>query len=123
MPLPDPRLKIPPTKTNIGQPAPQQNVNTPKGPINPNISPIATPTSATSQMQPQQVPQMKKGGSVKCMKAGGVVSADMKKSGRNLARVANQKSGKSAKVSSAPVKKAGPVIGKTKRGYGAARRG
>jgi len=120
MALPDPRLRIPPTKTT-GQPAPQQNVNTPKAPMNPNVSPLATP--GMQPQQPQQVPQMKKGGSVKCMKAGGVVSADMKKSGRNLARVANQKSGKSAKVSSAPVKKAGPVIGKTKRGYGAARRG
>lgn len=120
MPMPDPRLRIPPTKTS-GQPVPQQNVNTPKAPINPNVSPIATPGA---QPQPQQqVPQMKKGGSVKCMKAGGVVSADMKKSGRNLARVANQKSGKSVKVSGASVAKAGPVIGKTKRGYGAARRG
>jgi len=117
MAMPDPRLRIPPTKTSAMQPGQQQNVNTPKAPVNPNVSPIATP-------QPQQqVPQMKKGGSVKCMKAGGVVSADMKKSGRNLARVANQKSGKSVKVSAAPITKAGPVIGKTKRGYGAARRG
>jgi|688.fasta_scaffold287958_2 hypothetical protein len=122
MALPDPRLRIPPTKTS-GQPMPQQNVNTPKAPMNPNISPIATPTSATQQMQPQQVPQMKKGGTVKCMKAGGVVSADMKKSGRNVARAANQKSGKSVKVGSTPVVKGGGVIGKTKRGYGAARRG
>jgi hypothetical protein len=121
MALPDPRLRIPPTKTS-GQPMPQQNVNTPKPAINPNVSPIATP--APSPMQPQQqVPQMKKGGTVKCMKAGGVVSADMKKSGRNVARAANQKSGKSVKVGSTPVVKGGGVIGKTKRGYGAARRG
>lgn len=122
MALPDPRLRIPPTKTSavISQ-GTQQNVNTPKAPVNPNISPIATPAP---QAQPQQqVPQMKKGGSVKCMKAGGVVSADMKKSGRNLARVANQKSGKSVKVSGAPIVKGTGVIGKTKRGYGAAKRG
>ena len=103
MPLPDPRLRIPPTKTSgvIGQPQQQQqNVNTPK---NPNVSPLA-PT--------QQAPQMKKGGSVKCMKEGGVVSSDMKKIGR-----------KSVKVSGAPIQKATPVIGKTKRGYGAAKRG
>lgn len=115
MPLPDPRLRIPPTKASgitpqiSTQAVPQANVNIPK---NPNVSPLA-----------QQAPTMKKGGSVKCMKAGGVVSADMKKSGRNLARVANQKSGKSVKVSGAPITKASPVIGKTKRGYGAARRG
>lgn len=120
MALPDPRLRIPPTKTS-GQPAPQQNVNTPKAPMNPNVSPLATP--GTQPQQPQQVPQMKKGGSVKCMKAGGVVAADMKKSGRNVARAANQKSGKSVKVGSTPVVKGGGVIGKTKRGYGAARRG
>lgn len=116
MPLPDPRLRIPPTKTSgvIGQPQQQQqqqNVNAPK---NPNVSPLA-PT--------QQAPQMKKGGSVKCMKEGGVVSSDMKKMGRNAARAANQKSGKSVKVSGAPIQKATPVIGKTKRGYGAAKRG
>ena len=119
MPLPDPRLRIPPTKTSgiIGQvqqpqqQQQQQNVNTPK---NPNVSPLA-PT--------QQAPQMKKGGSVKCMKEGGVVSSDMKKMGRNAARAANQKSGKSVKVSGAPIQKATPVIGKTKRGYGAAKRG
>jgi hypothetical protein len=120
MALPDPRLRIPPTKTS-GQPMPQQNVNTPKAPMNPNVSPLATPGM---QPQPQQpVPQMKKGGTVKCMKAGGVVAADMKKSGRNVARAANQKSGKSVKVGSTPVVKGGGVIGKTKRGYGAARRG
>jgi hypothetical protein len=121
MALPDPRLRIPPTKTS-GQPMPQQNVNTPKAPMNPNVSPLATPGMQPQQPQ-QQVPQMKKGGSVKCMKAGGVVSADMKKSGRNVARAANQKSGKSVKVGSTPVVKGGGVIGKTKRGYGAARRG
>ena len=118
MALPDPRLRIPPTKTT-GQPVPQQNVNTPKAPMNPNVSPLATPGMQTQQ----QAPQMKKGGSVKCMKAGGVVSADMKKSGRNVARAANQKSGKSVKVGSTPVVKGGGVSGKTKRGYGAARRG
>ena len=122
MPLPDPRLRIPPSKASAVQPAQQQqqNVNTPKPAVNPNVSPLATPGPTS---QPQQVSQMKKGGSVKCMKAGGVVSADMKKSGRNLARVANQKSGKAAKVSGAAIDKGGPIIGKTKRGYGAARRG
>lgn len=35
---------------------------------------------------------MKKGGKVKAMKKGGVTSADMKKMGRNMARIANQKS-------------------------------
>ena len=35
---------------------------------------------------------MKKGGKVKTMKKGGVTSADMKKMGRNMARIANQKS-------------------------------
>lgn len=123
MPLPDPRLRIPPTKTSMpitqAQQG-QQNVNTPKnpmtsGPLNPTTQP---------QQQQQQQPQMKSGGSVKCMKKGGVVSAEAKKVGRNVARANNQKSStKPSKVPSAPVVKGGSVIGKTKRGYGAARRG
>ena len=118
MPLQDPRLKIPPTKGSMpitqAQQG-QQNINTPKNPM------TSGPMNPTMPQQPQV---MKTGGSVKCMKKGGVTSADMKKSGRNLARAANQKSTtKPSKVSSAPTVKGGPVIGKTKRGYGAARRG
>lgn len=115
MPLQDPRLKIPPTKTSMpitqAQQG-QQNINTPKNPI------------TSGPMNPTQAPQMKTGGSVKCMKKGGVTSAEMKKSGRNVARATNQKTAtKPSKVPYAPTVKGGPVIGKTKRGYGAARRG
>lgn len=123
MPLPDPRLRIPPTKTSMpitqAQQG-QQNVNTPKNPMTSGpLNPTAQP-----QQQQQQQPQMKSGGSVKCMKKGGVVSAEAKKVGRNVARANNQKSStKPSKVPSAPVVKGGSVIGKTKRGYGAARRG
>lgn len=124
MPLPDPRLRIPPTKTSMpitqAQQG-QQNVNTPK---NPMTSGPLNPTAQPQQQQQQQQPQMKSGGSVKCMKKGGVVSAEAKKVGRNVARANNQKSStKPSKVPSAPVVKGGSVIGKTKRGYGAARRG
>ena len=114
MPLPDPRLRIPPTKTSMpitqAQQG-QQNVNTPK---NPMTSGPLNPTAQPQQQQQQQQPQMK----------GGVVSAEAKKVGRNVARANNQKSStKPSKVPSAPVVKGGSVIGKTKRGYGAARRG
>jgi len=120
MPLPDPRLRIPPTKTSMpitqAQQG-QQNVNTPKNPM------TSGPMNPTAQPQQQQ-PQMKSGGSVKCMKKGGVVSAEAKKVGRNIARANNQKSStKPSKVPSAPVVKGSGVTGKTKRGYGAARRG
>ena len=123
MPLPDPRLRIPPTKTSMPITQAQQwqqNVNTPKNPMTSGpLNPTAQP-----QQQQQQQPQMKSGGSVKCMKKGGVVSAEAKKVGRNVARANNQKSStKPSKVPSAPVVKGGSVIGKTKRGYGAARRG
>lgn len=119
MPLQDPRLRIPPTKTSMpitqAQQG-QQNINTPKNPM------TSGPMNPT-QPQPAGV-QMKTGGSVKCMKKGGVTSAEMKKVGRNVARATNQKTAtKPSKVPYAPTVKGGPVIGKTKRGYGAARRG
>lgn len=99
--LPDPRMRIPQTKGVTAPPA----------------------GGAPKPQQPQQPPAMKHGGGVKCMKQGGVTSAEMKKVGRNLARVANQKSPtKPQAVPSAATKKSGSAIIKgTKKGWGIAR--
>jgi hypothetical protein len=66
---------------------------------------------------------MKKGGKVCGMKAGGVTSLEMKNQGRNLARVANQKSPTkpSAPKNSAPIKSGGSVVKGSKKGWGIAR--
>lgn len=97
--LPDPRLRIPQTKG------------------------VTAPPAGAQPPRPQPQPAMKKGGSVKCMKQGGVTSAEMKKMGRNMARVANQKSAtKPQSVPSAATKKSGSAVIKgVKKGWGIAR--
>ena len=68
---------------------------------------------------------MKKGGCTRGMKAGGVTSAEMKKVGRNLARVANQKAATkgSTKGTMTATKSSGSTAKISKRGWGIARGG
>lgn len=111
----------PPAPPMAGRPNPLAKIPPPKAtaPVTPQARPQAT-TASPAMPKP---PGMKKGGKVCGMKAGGVTSLEMKNQGRNLARVANQKSSTkpSAPKNSAPIKSGGSVVKGSKKGWGIAR--
>jgi len=121
---PAPRPAVPAPRPAV--PAPRPAMATPSTPAARSTMPApARPTGMAPVVPGPSPTSMKKGGDVKCMKQGGVTSAEMKKVGRNLARVANQKSPTKGSASGTMTasKSDGKLVKGTKRGWGIARGG
>lgn len=113
MAAPQPRLN----------PNPLARIPPPKSPAPTTVATPPKPTQSAPPQANQNTPVMKQGGKVRGMKQGGVTTTEMKAVGRNLARVANQKSktkGGTGDTMTA-TKGGGSIVKGSKKGWGIAR--